>query len=97
MQKLKENNDIVKVSVCMPTWVCKRIQALATLQQVTGQDWICSAICKALKTELKADKAKWHEIYESAADDLSYEELQEILLNLHEQAVLKGVKHKDED
>lgn len=97
MQKLKENSDTIKVYICMPSWVCKRIKALAALQQTTGQDWICSAICKALKTELKADKVKWHEIYESATYDLSYEELQEILLNLYKLAVLKGVKYKDED
>ena len=86
------DESIVNVTIDFPSWVWVRLKALAKLQKKSGKDWIKAVVCKALKADLKPDKVKWTDIYESVLEeDASEKELMGLLRELFKQTVLHRV------
>lgn len=69
--------SVVNVTIDLPSWVWKRLNILARLQNMSGKAWIKTVVCKALKSDLKPDKVKWTDIYESF--DMTDKELEKLL------------------
>ena len=89
-------NETTTVSIQMPTWVFKRIKALAEMQKITPQSWINRSVYKTLKSNLKIDKIKWIDIYETVSEeDFSEEELMDLLREVFKKTVLHGIEREN--